>query len=128
MFRRQDGRVMTRACPVAEAAHLKRVRRVAVAIALAIAGTMLATTGLVRDRRLVEHEPFRQVRAWLNPEPVPPAPPPPPARPPVFWGGSMPGMFRRKKLDHADDRLPLPVLNNFRSELDTAARRAKKES
>ena len=103
MFRRQDGRVMTQSCPAGTAARERRIRRAAVAVGLAIASTILATTGIVRDRRLVEHDPFRYARNWINPVPPPPAPPPPPARPPVNWGGTMPGMFRRKKYDQSDE-------------------------
>ncbi len=99
-YRRADGRILTRDCPVglaAAKAQLARLARgIAALIGLVTTGGLLAGAQLSgqRSARLASMQPFAAIRAWLAPAVAPPPPgglvlmgdvcvTPPPAGPPV---------------------------------------------
>ena len=78
-YKREDGTILTRNCPVGLAALRQRMHgrasRVAAVVGLLLTGGLLFGRGSDRQRSLAEFEPLRSLREWLRP--TPPAPPPP---------------------------------------------------
>ncbi|MEK6703014.1 MAG: hypothetical protein AABZ53_12175 [Planctomycetota bacterium] len=70
LFRRADGTVLTKDCPVGVARWRRgaawAVGRAAAAVAFLVGGVALAT-GRHQDARLRAQQPFRSVCEWLNP-------------------------------------------------------------
>jgi hypothetical protein len=79
-WRRADGTILTRDCPVGIAAARARataaLRRVAAALALVIGAGVTLGLGRGTATRLRQAEPFATVCRWLNPPPPPPPPAP----------------------------------------------------
>lgn len=98
-FRRADGTILTRDCPVglraARAAGAAALRRVAAAVALVAGAVLMVGTGRNPGWRLRNVQPFATVCEWLSPSPPPPvwgqlvvgrlapSPPPPPSPTPA---------------------------------------------
>jgi hypothetical protein len=79
MYRRADGTVLTRDCPVGLAAWRRRtavtVSKLAAAAAVVLgAGVALASGKAASRARLRDVDPFVTVKAWLRPAPTAPAP------------------------------------------------------
>lgn len=78
-YRRPDGTILTRDCPVGLALlrqrALHRTGKIAAAIAMLLTGGLLFARS-DRQRSLAEIEPMRSLREWLRPTPLTPAPVP----------------------------------------------------
>ena len=78
-YRREDGTILTRDCPVGLAAlrqrALERGSRIAAVIGLFLTGGILFGRGSDAQRSLAAVEPLKSLREWLRPTPPPPPPP-----------------------------------------------------
>jgi hypothetical protein len=77
-YRRTDGTVMTRDCPIGIAAFRKRLGRVAAGCAAVVAGILGASAlvGSLRPKstsRIRDLRPFTAIANWIHPPPPPPA-------------------------------------------------------
>lgn len=72
-YRRADGKVLTRDCPVGRAAVRARARhfcgRVAALLALLLSGSWLLARGESRAERFADAQPFSTLRDWFRPAP-----------------------------------------------------------
>jgi hypothetical protein len=73
-WRRPDGTILTRDCPVGLAAARARtvaaMRRLAAAVALIVGGSLMLGLGKGPAWRLSQMQPFATVCKWLNPPPA----------------------------------------------------------
>jgi hypothetical protein len=80
-YRREDGTILTRDCPVGialvRAKAARAVARMSAVVGLALSGLVLLASRARAEERLRNMDPFSRLVAWLTPPPVKSVPPPP---------------------------------------------------